>query len=280
MKLGEGEDIMSGFKNSVQTNINSIVKGETDSIISENGIVLDLSDKLSNKLPEDLTDMAIFKTLKDIYGQREAEKLLKVYPINNLLDADEVLTSLDLVDTPNDTQPRVEAMKDLLELNHELQGTYDFDKSPIGIMANYWNKIPIFHSDLRPVFETMKGHFADHPKMSDFANWYNYIIRDGILDFSQELLEKYGVQFKKKAHKNTFGIKYQDARFVLPGVTPVEFMDFICRESIKVAENSEYLTHLYASYIREDKKNWKEAIKDARKTLIEREREKQRERSF
>jgi hypothetical protein len=206
-------------------------------------------------------------------GERAAQKLIAVFPAENLLEADKVLDSLDLVGTPGQGLERLTTITDLLDLNYSLQRKYDFKDSLIGIMSDYWNQIPVFYEDLSPVFKTMKRMYKDHPKTARvYMNWTSsYTLRDGILEVTEELLKTYGIKYDGFTNEKGFGIKSQRTRYILPGVSGEEYMETICRVNLDIADAEVWPYHLMGEDVREPEEEnsirypgWKEALFAAR----------------
>ncbi|MEK6916878.1 MAG: hypothetical protein AABW92_03980, partial [Nanoarchaeota archaeon] len=147
---------------------------------------------LTPELPSSITEVALKNLIASYHeenGIMNAKKTLSIFPPEQILIADNLLDNLDLIGTPPSGIERLTGMMKLIDYNYALHGTTKLDRSLIGIMSDYWNKIPIFYEDLTVVFDTMKEMYSSHPRLKSFADWTaNYDFRDGILDITNELL--------------------------------------------------------------------------------------------
>lgn len=263
---------MSQITKLVRHEINKIVEDysieEVNSPYNEHKTSVPMD--ITSKLPKDMTKTAATNVLGKLYGEPELKKILSLYTVETLLAADLALDRMGLIGTPTRGKKRVEAMKDLLELNRGLQGNIDIKKGLIGIMSDYWNKAPIYYDDLQVLFDTMSVQYQDHPKIGEsFTNWTRrYNFRDGILGVTENLLEHYGQKFNRNKHKGCFGIQHQGERIALPDVSTRDYIKFLCNENIKVADNTRLYHHIRNYDVEEGAKNWKAALRKARDKSI------------
>jgi hypothetical protein len=274
VKLSQFTDaVMGEIKEDINRSIDNYMRHCRPSHTCLPSIPLDLEDTI----PKGLTEAAVTVVIAELHGggedgSRDAEKLITVFPVKAILVADRVLDNLNLVGTPEPAKERLEAITDLLDLNYSLQGSYDFERSLIGIMSDYWDQVPVFYGDLQPVFKTMKRLYKNHPKTSGYMDWTaHYDFRDGILDVTENLLTKYGVRYDGFANEEGFGIKYMRERFILPGVSGAEYMETLCRVNLEIADADVWPYHLRGEDVRapEDgnllrNAGWREALYAAR----------------
>ena len=220
---------------------------------------------ISALLPATLTDTAVSKVLEGMYekhSSQEAAKLLRVYPVETLLRADSFLDKLSLINTPDGLKERVEAITKVVDLNRRLEGRDDYSEGMLGIMATYWNQIPLFFEDLTTTFDLMAAAYDNHPKLKKFRNWMTYDVRDGILDVAQQITSIYGRPYEE-GDSACFGMTYQRQRRVLPDTSAEEFITELCKANAEVANNSDFGIHISYETIRKNAKDWKEALREA-----------------
>ncbi len=106
---------------------------------------------------------------------------------------------------------------------------------------------------------------AQSEEYRNFRVWGSgYILRDGILDVSAEMMRNYGEPFDAEKHAGDFVMKVPcHGRLALPGVSTMDYLGALVDTTIEAGGNLSFF------YVPKDAENWRVALTKTKAGTLE-----------